>query len=63
MAAEPHCPIGLTVFQRLVQVDGAQRVANQRRLRELKAAHPDDLTIFCAHDPHEWASWGPAIPQ
>lgn len=58
MAAEPHCPIGLKVFQSLVQVDGAQRLANQQRLRELKAAHPDDLSIFCAHDPTELAQQG-----
>lgn len=55
MAAEPHCPIGLRVFQSLVQTDKPRRLANQRRLRELQQAHHDELTVFCAHDPVELA--------
>lgn len=49
------CPIGLRVFQNLVQINGRQRLHNQRRLRELKAAHGDEIALFCAHDPAELA--------
>ncbi|TAK93778.1 MAG: MBL fold metallo-hydrolase [Aquabacterium sp.] len=52
---EPDCPIGLRVFQSLVQMDGASRVANQLRLRELKQQHGEEVTLFCAHDPVELA--------
>ncbi len=50
MDADPHCPWGLSLFQRLVQMDGAQRLANQQRLRDLKAARGGLVTLFCAHD-------------
>ncbi len=52
---ERHCPIGLRVFQSMVQMDGASRMANQLRLRELKQQHGRDVTLFCAHDPVELA--------
>ncbi|MGQ0621846.1 MAG: MBL fold metallo-hydrolase [Panacagrimonas sp.] len=48
-----HCPIGLMAFQSLVQINGKQRLNNQRRLRELKASHGDEVDVFCAHDPVE----------
>lgn len=51
----PECPIGLRFFQSLVQMDGASRVANQLRLRELKQQHGNEVTLFCAHDPVELA--------
>lgn len=50
-----HCPLGLMAFQSLVQIDGAQRLANQRRLRELKRDHGGEVRLFCAHDPVELA--------
>lgn len=50
MEAEPHCPIGLSLFQSLLQMHGPSRIANQRRLRELHQAHSDEVTLFCAHD-------------
>jgi glyoxylase-like metal-dependent hydrolase (beta-lactamase superfamily II) len=53
MDADPHCPLGLRVFQNLVQMDSASRHANQLRLRELKQQHGHEVTLFCAHDPHE----------
>lgn len=52
---QPHCPSGLKLFERLVQMDGASSLANQLRLRELKQQHCDDVTLFCAHDPIELA--------
>lgn len=53
MEADPHCPIGLSLFQSLLQMHGPSRIANQRRLRELHQAHSDEVTLFCAHDPVE----------
>ncbi len=52
-SVEPRCPVGLSVFQRLVAVDDASRVRNQSRPRELKRAHGDGVKLFCAHDPRE----------
>lgn len=49
------CPIGLMAFQSLVQINGTQRLHNQRRLRELKSQHGGEIDIFCAHDPVELA--------
>jgi glyoxylase-like metal-dependent hydrolase (beta-lactamase superfamily II) len=60
---DPHCPVGLTVFQKLVQMDGRTRMANQQRLRELKRDHGREVTLFCAHDPVELAQLaGAAAP-
>ncbi len=50
----PTCPLGLRIFQNLVQMDGSTRVANQQRLRELKRDHGHEVTLFCAHDPVEF---------
>jgi glyoxylase-like metal-dependent hydrolase (beta-lactamase superfamily II) len=52
MDATPRFSTMLSGFQRVVAVDNATRVANQRRLRELKAGNRD-VTLFCAHDPAE----------
>ena len=51
--AQPRCPVGLRIFQSLLQMDRASRLANQRRLRELKRDHGQEVTVFCAHDPVE----------
>lgn len=53
VAAEPHCTLGLKLFQQIVQTDGPSRVANQMRLQQLNQAHGHELTLFCAHDPVE----------
>lgn len=50
-----RCPLGLMAFQSLMQINGAQRLHNQRRLRELKAGHGDEVQLFSAHDPRELA--------
>ena len=57
----PQCPGGLKVFQSMVQMDKAARLANQDRLRSLHAEHgapgPDgrpEITMFCAHDHVEY---------
>lgn len=53
----PYCTPGLRLFQNIVQIDGAQRRANQARLRELVAARGKDVELFCAHDPVELARY------
>jgi glyoxylase-like metal-dependent hydrolase (beta-lactamase superfamily II) len=53
VARPPSCPPALRLFQSLMATDNAARKRNQERLRELASAHGDEVTLFCAHDPHE----------
>jgi len=55
IATPPSCPGGLKLFQRVLAADNGARVANTERLRELAAAHGDEVSLFSAHDPHELA--------
>jgi glyoxylase-like metal-dependent hydrolase (beta-lactamase superfamily II) len=48
-----RCPPLLDLFQRIVEVDSELRAANQRRLRQLVRESPDEVRVFCAHDPAE----------
>lgn len=56
----PTCPPGLSVFQKLVEMDKAARHANADRVRSLHADHGPDsgatdaVTVFCAHDAVEF---------
>ena len=52
----PTPPVTLRTFQVAMAVDNKQRVANQERLRELQRGHADEVTIFSAHDPSEYAA-------
>lgn len=54
MDAEPSCPPGLSLFQRLVAVDDVARRANQARLRDLSAKERS-VKVFSAHCPIELA--------
>lgn len=45
---------GLAIFQTMVEIDRRDRLANQERLRELNAAHGEEIDIFCAHDKVEF---------
>jgi glyoxylase-like metal-dependent hydrolase (beta-lactamase superfamily II) len=47
------CPLGLRIFQTLMEVDRRARLQNQGRLRELARTHPGEVAVFCAHDPVE----------
>lgn len=49
----PSCPPMLRAFQALTAFDNAKRVHNAERLRELAGTHGDEVTMFCAHDPHD----------
>ena len=46
----PRCTPGLRFYQWMMQKDGAMRRANQKRLRELRRTHGDEVDIFCGHD-------------
>lgn len=52
MERPPRCPVGLRVFQSIVEVDRSERLSNQARLRALAARDPA-VRVFCAHDPVE----------
>jgi glyoxylase-like metal-dependent hydrolase (beta-lactamase superfamily II) len=53
IATPPSCPPMLRFFQNLTAADNKARKANAERLRELAAAHGDEVTLLCSHDPHE----------
>ncbi|MGZ5970110.1 MAG: MBL fold metallo-hydrolase [Polyangiales bacterium] len=46
---------GAMSFERIVGFDYARVKENHRRLRELHRAHKDEVTVFSAHDPNEFA--------
>jgi glyoxylase-like metal-dependent hydrolase (beta-lactamase superfamily II) len=45
-----RCTPGLRIHQWLMEVDRQQRLANQRRLRQLVKSHGDKVKVFCSHD-------------
>lgn len=49
----PSCPPVLRVFQNVMASDNGARRSNLERLRELASRHGDEVTLICAHDPHE----------
>jgi glyoxylase-like metal-dependent hydrolase (beta-lactamase superfamily II) len=44
-----HCTPGLAAYQKMMEVDRSARLANQERLRDLVAKHPE-VRVFSAHD-------------
>jgi glyoxylase-like metal-dependent hydrolase (beta-lactamase superfamily II) len=50
----PRCTPGLARFQARFDVDRSERRRNQARVRELVAAHGDEIEMFCSHDPVEF---------
>lgn len=52
--AGPRCTVGLGVYQRIIAIDNAARVANQARLVALARDHSPEITLFCAHDPKDF---------
>lgn len=57
---EPRATPGLSLFQNLLQVDPDARRRNLVRLRDLRAAHGDEVEIFSAHDHLELARYAQA---
>jgi glyoxylase-like metal-dependent hydrolase (beta-lactamase superfamily II) len=53
MHPRPNCPSGLAVYQHVMDTDRPARRANQARLRELRHANADVVSIFCSHDSAE----------
>lgn len=51
----PEMPLGLRLFEQLVQTDRKARVENLGKLRELQQSHGHEIQIFSAHDPIEYA--------
>jgi glyoxylase-like metal-dependent hydrolase (beta-lactamase superfamily II) len=54
LQAEMRTPLGLGIFQRRADMDRATRLANQERLRALRAAHGHEVLIFNSHDPVDY---------
>jgi glyoxylase-like metal-dependent hydrolase (beta-lactamase superfamily II) len=50
----PRMPLVLGMFQRKADMDRATRIANQERLRTLKATHGDAVTIVNSRDPVDY---------
>lgn len=50
----PKCPPGLRAYQTLMEKDRQARLANQRRLRDLRRAHGAEVEVLCAHDTVEF---------
>jgi glyoxylase-like metal-dependent hydrolase (beta-lactamase superfamily II) len=50
----PRCTPGLRFYQWMMEKDRAERLANQRRLRELAGNEAAGVTIFCSHDTAEF---------
>jgi glyoxylase-like metal-dependent hydrolase (beta-lactamase superfamily II) len=49
-------PKGLRLFESLTSIDGAQRLANQARLRELARLAIGEVKLICSHDLAEFAA-------
>lgn len=50
LAADPHIPPGLKLFEAALQTEKASRLSNQDRLRSLVREHGDEVDVFSAHD-------------
>src|SRR5690606_19609987 len=50
----PRCTPGLRLYQWMMEKRRADRLDNQRRLRELHAIRGQSLEIFCSHDVTEF---------
>jgi glyoxylase-like metal-dependent hydrolase (beta-lactamase superfamily II) len=48
------CPPGMRGYQRMMEVDRAARLSNQKKLRRLSLEHAGEVRIFCAHDAVEF---------
>ncbi|WP_448204380.1 MBL fold metallo-hydrolase [Azospirillum sp. sgz302134] len=46
----PHCPPGMSAYQRMMQVDRVARLSNQDRLRGLVRVHGGEVRVVCSHD-------------
>lgn len=51
----PEMPLGIRLFEQIVQTDRRKRIENLKRLRTLQQSHGHEIQIFCAHDPIEFS--------
>ncbi len=51
----PVMPLGIRLFEKLVQTERKARIENLNRLNALQQSHGPEIQIFCAHDPVEFA--------
>jgi glyoxylase-like metal-dependent hydrolase (beta-lactamase superfamily II) len=56
------CTPGLRGYQSMMEVDRAQRMANQERLRRLSVERAGEVRIICAHDAVEYESCAAGAP-
>ena len=49
-----QCTPGLRGYQTMMEVDRAQRLTNQERVRRLSVDHRSEVKVLCAHDPVEF---------
>jgi glyoxylase-like metal-dependent hydrolase (beta-lactamase superfamily II) len=54
MHERPRCTPGLRLYQWMMEKDRGERLANQRRLRELARAQGSPVELFCSHDVTEF---------
>jgi glyoxylase-like metal-dependent hydrolase (beta-lactamase superfamily II) len=52
--ARRECTPGLRAYQTMMEVNRADRLRNQERLRALSIEHRDQVTMTCAHDAAEF---------
>ena len=57
MRQPPTCPWGLSLFQSQVAISDSARRNNQARLRELIVDHGEEVKVFSAHCPVEFAAF------
>lgn len=50
----PDMPLGIAIFEKLVETEKKKRVRNLARLRDLALNHSGEVRVFCAHDPVEF---------
>jgi glyoxylase-like metal-dependent hydrolase (beta-lactamase superfamily II) len=56
-AVNRHCTLGLSAYQRMMEVDRKARLHNQDRLYALSLTHSQDVNLFCSHDAMEFKAF------
>jgi glyoxylase-like metal-dependent hydrolase (beta-lactamase superfamily II) len=58
---DPHTPPGLAGFEKRMADDDSVRRETRDRVRELRAAHGDEVETVCCHDPVELERYAPVM--
>ena len=53
-AVRPYCTPGLRLYQTMLEKNRRARLGNQARLRALRVAHENEVTVVCSHDVREF---------